>query len=296
MDKIAIILVAGGEKQNQCFWPSYNRAEAGTRHDLIVVHRNGLYLPKIDDKAERDHLILENKIFEEGELPNKAFGAYRYYFYKYQEDYDYFAFISDDVVIKSNGWLKKAIDMLKGYDSLGVVGTQIFNGGSKYPHSSHIRAPIWFGKKSVLSKMKWEFNTDHEGEMNLSEQVMQVGFAIAQVGNKINVAYDSLEPDHITQLLERKLRGEGTLLNPFSKDEDNRINEYLLQCLKKEGDDPSLFINSPYEHIGARHVIRDIEPFDGLVLDKSLQFLSDRDRKYLSSYSYGVNILCPVGP
>ena len=150
--KIAVILVAGTQKQNTCFFPSYYNAKISFEYDLIVVHRNMQYVPT-DIVNNNGQVIFENKIFSSGELEHKAFGAYRYYFNKYKTKYDYFCFISDDVVLKRNNWLEEIIFFLDYCKELGFVGSQIFNSlKGQYPHESHCRAPLWASKTESLKK------------------------------------------------------------------------------------------------------------------------------------------------
>src|SRR5689334_606484 len=110
--KIACIAILGSQKQNECFWPSYIQNASGLDHDLIVVHRNMLGVPD-SAKSESGQMILENKssISNGKELEHKAFGAYRHFGLKYANEYDYLAFISDDVVFQTAGWLFEAITM-----------------------------------------------------------------------------------------------------------------------------------------------------------------------------------------
>jgi hypothetical protein len=295
---VAVIIVAGSSKQNKCFWPSYYSAVPGIDHDLIVVHRDSMYLDSKKMFAPRDDrrklsIILENKRNPDGtELPHKAFGAYREYWNKYKDKYDFFAFISDDVVIKSDFWLLKAVCMLKGCDKLGFVGTQIFNGMLKqYPHSSHCRAPAWFSKSGCLKDIKWELNSDHDGEMRLANQFLDAGYFGAQIGNKFDVAYDSTEfskcfgGEHISSLMERHFDS-----NPAAKistDEAEKINKKLMKMLIDKDD--SIVIKSPIKHIGVRKLISQLQPFNGLVLDKGKEIA----KPYSRSFAFDISILEP---
>lgn len=285
---VAIIFIGGSPRQNECFWPSYNNAESGIDHDLIVVHRDMANVPFIENK--RGSIVLENKIYPHGELPHKAFGAYREYWNRNKNNYDFFAFISDDVIIKSNDWLSDAVAMLETHDKLGFVGTQIFNGDLKqYPHISHCRAPIWFGKSSAIKKIDWKFNSDHEGEMNLGEQFLAAGYFGAQVGNKIDIAYDAIDNqgfgdgDHVSSLMEKKL-GHG-LRDRFDKDERQKMRAELLSRLFASND--VMTIKSSHKHIGERKVISQLQPFNGLVFDKSHKIAAP----YIEKCPFGINIL-----
>lgn len=283
--KIGVIIVAGSKKQKECFWPSYFNAQAGIDHDLIVIHRNMQHVPELELNVK---VILENKIFKHGELPHKAFGAYRYFWYKYKDKYEFLAFISDDVIIKSDNWLLNSVKLLDNYDNLGFVGSQIFNGNlNQYPHESHCRAPLWFAKSSAIKKIKWEFNSDHDGEMRIANQFLESGFYGAQTGNKIDMGYDALENggkfkgDHISAQIEKYFNHN--LNDKFTIEEQNNINNKLVQMLVNAED--SITISSPFSHIGKRKLISQLQPFNGLIYDRSIE-LAKKDSKQLPFETY----------
>lgn len=247
----------GGDKQGVCFWPSYFNCIAGLNHDLILVHRNMLGVPE-NISNPYGQLILENKIINGLDVPHKAFGAYKFFFEKYKDSYDYFIFISDDVILKRDNWLLDIITSLNLDDKIGFGASQIFNGGTRYPHESHIRAPFWFAKTKALTETIWEFESDHDGEMKIGDQISNAGYLGIQIGNKISLGFDVLEPSHITQLLEQKYfpnkfpNGKYDIKEQdyFSENESILIND---------------IINSPYYHIGQQNVIKDLQPFDLLL-------------------------------
>jgi hypothetical protein len=287
--EVAVIIVAGSAKQNTCFWPSYNNIEHGIDHDLIVVNRNMQHVPS-NIKSPFGEVIYENKIRPSGELPHKAFGAYREYWNKYKNKYEFFAFVSDDVVVKSDGWLLEAILMLERSDKLGFVGTQILNGLQKqYPHPSHCRAPIWFGKSKCIKDIKWNFNSDHEGEMNLGKQFLAAGYFGAQTGNKIDLAYDALEYSnhfkghHICHIMEKQLGGNPAKKMSYEKREE--INEDLLE--KLENKDDSMIVKSPIPHIGSRKLVSQLQPYNGLIFDLSAEIAAP----FSDNFPFGIQIL-----
>jgi hypothetical protein len=282
---IAVIVVAGGERQNVCVWPTYYNCDAGVDHDLIVVHRNMQHVPSVFNV--RGNVIYENKCFPDGELPHKAFGAYRHYCEKYINDYEYFAFVSDDVFFKRDNWLLQACEMLDKYDKLGLVATQIFNGNcGQYPHPSHARAPIWFSKSSALKKIRWEFDSDHDGEMRIAYQFLVAGYFSAQIGHKIDFAYDADQKDHIAVLWERDKYGCNK--DKYSTEEIEQLDAFLTVRLL-ENDVSDLDIHSPFSHIGTRNVIRDLQPFDGLLYDNSVGLAVNYTR--VERHNFGTYIL-----
>lgn len=286
MKKVAVIML-GGNQQEELFWSSYNNCVSGYPHDLILIHRDYLGVPTTVRNPD-GRMIIHNKIVNGRDIPYRAFGAYRHYFYKYQNDYEYFVFISDDVVLKRDGWLKMVIDTLDIHEKIGFGASQIFNGHKKYPHESHLRAPFWFAKAEVLKQIEWEFNDDHDGEMKIGDQCTSVGYVGVQVGNKINLAYDATEQYHITQLLEQKYHPE---FHPFGKHSEFSPDLFAYYLTRL---DPDVIKNevivSPYSHIGEQNVFIDIEPFDGLIYNPSLEIA----KKYslVKEYPYNINVLC----
>lgn len=274
--KVAIIFLGGGAIQNDLFWPSFNNCFPGYPSDFILVHRNFQHLPLTINYKYDGKLILENKINNGEEVPHRAFGAYKNYWKKYQDDYDIFGFISDDVVIRRDNWLKDIVDIFKKYDKIGAISSQIFNGGKKYPHPSHIRAPFWFAKSEALKNIKWEFNNDHDGEMKIGDQIANAGYIIIQIGNKINFAYDSHEKNHITQLIEKKFFSKHELKNKFSKEE---TDDFFMNMIDKI-DLNKCIIKSPFKHIGVQNFLTDIEPFNYLIYNKCIDLV----RKYNLHY------------
>ncbi|KKN70796.1 hypothetical protein LCGC14_0426880 [marine sediment metagenome] len=288
--EVAIIIVAASGKQRKCFWPSYNAAEHGIDHDLIVVHRNREHLTS-DIENDYGKIIYENKIRPNGELPHKAFGAYREYWNKYKDKYEFFAFISDDVIIKTDGWLLEAVLMLERSDKLGFVGSQIFNGLKKqYPHKSHCRAPIWFAKSERLKDIKWNFNSDHDGEMNLGQQFLAAGYFGAQVGNKFDFAYDALEYSvhfkghHICHIMEKE-QFNSAPGKKISYEKREMINKKILGKLHKEDD--SVIVTSPIPHIGQRRLVSQLQPYNGLILDIG----SEIAKPYSDDFPFDIQIL-----
>jgi hypothetical protein len=286
MKKVAVIML-GGNQQEELFWSSYNNCVSGYPHDLILIHRDYLGVPTTVRNPD-GRLIIHNKIINGKDIEHRAFGAYRHYFYKYQNDYEYFVFISDDVVIKRDGWLKMVIDTLDIHEKIGFGASQIFNGHKKYPHESHLRAPFWFAKSEVLKQIEWEFNDDHDGEMKIGDQCTSIGYIGVQVGNKINLAYDATEPYHITQLLEQKYHPE---FHPFGKHNKSSpdLFTYYFNRLSEERILKEI-ITSPYPHIGDQNVFIDIEPFENLIYYPSLSIA--KKHSLVKELSYNINVLC----
>lgn len=285
MKKVGVVVLCGNRFE-ELFWRSYLKCIPGYEHDLIIVHRDYLGVPD-NLENENGRLILQNKIINGEDVPHRAFGAYRHFFYKYRDDYEYFVFISDDVVLKRDFWLKEIVDCFDSHEMIGFGASQIFNGHKRYPHESHLRAPFWFAKTKVLNKIDWQFDDDHDGEMKIGDQCAATGYIGVQVGNKINLGYDVMEPYHITQLLEQKYYPE---LHPFGKINGDIFRKYFESMSNKDILEEN--ITSPYSHINTQNVFIDIEPFDGLIYLPS----ASEAKKYnlCKTLPYNINVLCPL--
>jgi len=263
-ERVCVILLAATDAQNVYFWNSYNECTPGASHDLIVVHRNGMFLPS-NIKNKFGEVIFFNKINQKGEdIPHRAFGAYRHYFNLLKNNYDYFIFVSDDVVIRRDSWIKNILHDLNIHDKCGFGASQVFNGGKRYPHESHIRAPFWFAKTQYLNKIHWDFSSDHDGEMKIGMQLYSQSECFGvQVGNKLDLAYDSGELNHITQLIEKEYFSSKNLKNKFADNEIDYFKDKINLLNNAE-------IVSPFSHIGKMRVLHDIEPFAGLLFRESV--------------------------
>ena len=103
--------------------------------------------------------------------------------------------------------------------------------------------------------------------MRIGNQLTEAGFFGIQVGNKIDLGFDSCEHEHITQILEKSFFNK----NPFGKYENEELDFFEKQyALLTEDEIKNKFIFSPYTHIGKQNVFIDIEPFDGLLFKPSI--------------------------
>lgn len=292
MKEIAIIFVGGTPKQNEFWWPSYNSCSAGIKHDMILVHRNMQGVPShvptskyAENAILMENLMLEDKILPEGEVPYKAFGAYRHYFKKYASDYKYFAFISDDVYLRRQNWLKDVIEMFEKYPKLGMISPMLHN------NPSHARAPIWFGKTQCLNKVNWEFQDDHDGEMTMADRCVDAGYFVAQIGHKVDFAYDpdwdgyanprvcgSPQPN---QMIERIWFGDEHFKMYYSVEEIASLEKYKAMLFSESVSEEiaDLRISNNLQ-LQRWNVCFEIQPYHGLIYNKSLHIVKEEGYKY----------------
>ncbi len=98
-----LIIFLGATKKQETFWKYYHKHPAGRNHDIMVAYIDRSIIPEIRNTTGT--VVYENKIVNGKDIPHRAFGAYRYFFNKYKDSYKYFAFISDDVIIRCDNWL-----------------------------------------------------------------------------------------------------------------------------------------------------------------------------------------------
>lgn len=251
-----------GDSFETVLYKTYSELDVDISHDLIIVHRDGRGLiPDIINKNGK--VILENKIINGKDVEYRAFGAYRYFYSKYERLYDFFIFLSDDVYLKRDNWLDNIISVMYSNDKLGFGASQIFNGGKGYPHESHLRAPFWWAKSECLRKNDWIFKNDHDGEMKIGDQLTETGYFGIQIGNKLSLGFDASEKNHITQLLEKKYFPK---LSPNGKYVSDEYD--FFRSLYDSGFND--VIVSPYKHINEQNVCIDIESFNNLIYYPSL--------------------------
>ena len=286
--RVAVIALCG-LPFHDFFWGSYLRCSADFAHDLILVHRNGLGLPE----SIPESVIMENKIINGCDVPHKAFGAYRYYFNKHKDDYDIFVFVSDDVVLKRDGWLKDIVITLCKHDKIGFGASHIFSHRT-YPHPNHIRAPFWWAKTEALESIEWEFSDDHDGEMKTGDLLANAGWIGVQVGNKINLGYDVLEHNHIIPVVEKTYSPETYPYGKINHDHfqlfiDSLINQHPDPFHLDEYKDKSLEVWCPDPRICSKHIFKELFVFDQLLYDGSVQ--TAKQYGLVRDLGYGIYIL-----
>ena len=297
--RIAVIAVCGSKNQNLFFWPTYRALEPGIAHDLIVVHRNGSGLPP-DTSTVNAHgrVILLDKLLADGrDVPHRAFGAYRFAFSRHRSEFDLFVFLTDHTSLRRAGWLAEGVQLLALHPRLGFGASQLFNGNdgnaslrTRYPHESHVRAPgPLFVKRACLERIRWQFRSDHEAEMTFARKlVREAGCIGLQVGNKLNLGFDTLgDPpllpleearqrsnyQHVTHQLEARYFPNKRGIEPFHPSEFHFFEELLA---KREADGvpraaQAEVVISPFRHIGVQRVFYDLQPFNDLLYAPSLE-------------------------
>lgn len=292
-----LLIFLGVTKRQELFWKSYHTLSSGRNHDILVAYIDRNVVSPINNTSGK--VFYESKIINGKDIPYKAYGAYRYFFNKYKDKYTYFAFISDDVILRSDNWLQKCIEPLELYEKLGWTGTQVYSTISNcFPN--HCRAHIWFAKSEALSKINWKFKNDHDGEVLMAEQFRRVGYFGIQVGHQFDIAYDSLENgglgvgDGIISCFEKKFFPEKKLVDPFSGQEIKTFEKKIWGSICKN-DVAEWFATSPHPHIQEKNYITELQGLHGQIYVPSLSIA----RKYadvLENEALHINILKEYAP
>lgn len=288
--RIGVIFVGATTKQNEYWWPSYHRCIEKYHHDIILVHRDMDGVPSVigNENTIPDNIIYENKILPTGEIPHKAFGAYRHYFLKHFSKYDAFAFISDDVYLRRDNWLTDVVEMFDKYPKLGMISPMLHN------HPPHARAPIWFGRTECLKRVNWNFNSDHEGEMTMADRVVNTGYFVAQIGHKVDFAYDpfwdgnanprvvgSPQPN---QWIEKIWYGDKHFDEKYTDIEIGNLGKYIVKLMNEDGTDEEITDSriSPNLNNQRWNVCLEIQPYHGLIYNKSLHIVIKEGYKFIT--------------
>ena len=73
-------------------------------------------------------------------------------------------------------------------------------------------------------------------------------------------------------MLELKYFDQTHLRKKFTLDENEKLNNTFQRYLDNNDD---IYLTSPIKHIGKRNIITDIEPFDNLIFDKSVNIAKE---------------------
>ncbi len=286
--KILVLIVAGSPRQHDCILKSISKAESGINYDLLYITRNFNYFPRKLELKNIEKILFENKVMpdneksnflsvkKKNELKHKAFGAYKYYAYKYYNNYDYVICISDDVYIRRKNWLMDIINLFLRSNKIGLISNQIRNS------PRHVRAPfIAFNSNclSVLDKKDiWIFDSDHDGEQRIGEQVAEAGFLSVQLGHLFDLCTDYEWNNRGTELrygatpypyhiFEKKLTGNSSEDKIYTKQEINSIEEKIgtpnqMKNTNISISDQSLAETELYQKW---NVFYELQPFNNLI-------------------------------
>jgi hypothetical protein len=292
-----LIIFLGVTKRQELFWKSYHALTPGRPHDILVAYIDRTVISEITNKTGK--VFYESKIVDGKDIPHKAYGGYRYFFNKYKDQYTYFAFISDDVILRSDNWLQKCIEPMINHKKLGWVGTQNYSTVSGcFPN--HCRAHIWFAKSEALSKIKWKFKNDHDGEISMAEQFRRAGYFGVQIGHQFDIAYDSLENgslgvgDGIISCFEKKFFPEKKLVEPYSAKEINDFEKEVWESIIS-ADVSKWTATSPHAHIREKNFITELQGLNGQIYVPSLP-IARKHAEVLENPTLHIQILKEYAP
>ncbi len=106
---------------------AHDHYDPGMHCDLILVDNSSPHEEAVD------HMICSDVPFFQRENTYLSFGAYRYAYEKFGEDYDYFVFHEMDWAPAQHNWLRKLVEYWISDDQIGMIGNLIEMRGSSYP-------------------------------------------------------------------------------------------------------------------------------------------------------------------
>lgn len=169
---------------------AHKHYKPGMDYDLFVVDNTS------DDKSIDwvEQYCSENDVsFERRENMGFSFGAFRYAFWKYNSQYDYFLFHEQDFAPAKDGWLKEMFDFFHSEENVGAIGNCVEGPRSKlspeaegtyklYPElgdtTLHNLDQLAFVKTDILRKcierygwrlINWTPETDGDGSATINE-------------------------------------------------------------------------------------------------------------------------------
>lgn len=157
------------------------KIENGFDTDVIFVFN------ECSNMGEFEYILKQNgKLTKNGKIiieirPNKngSFGAYYDMFRKYVNDYDYFFFCEDDVLIYKENYIKDFIEFCDSDDSVGFVSLAPIHDGKHYPIHSGGGCGLTSKEKFLSANTMDEINNFNNNGINLPYQnllLMEVSF------------------------------------------------------------------------------------------------------------------------
>jgi hypothetical protein len=189
------------------------QCDPGVDVDLIVVNNDSGFQPGVDYLNGLDGKKLKKGIVRVFHRENygRSFGGYNYAFIKLREDYDYFIFTEDDIVIWQDGYAREGLNVLNKNPSCGFVAyqgvTKKFNDRS-VEDAIHVHGGVGMASTKVLNAVvercgclphagfsetqKYE-NIIEKGEVAFTNEIYKLGFQICELDHSLKMydfAYD----------------------------------------------------------------------------------------------------------
>jgi hypothetical protein len=207
--KFVVVVAVFHHRRIKRFVETFFNFDPGCDYDLYFVHNKFPHKNARENKIEQELKDISNLLFEtknkydnisiiERTNLGEDMGAYHHAKTLLLDKYEYFFFINELTVIKSNGWLKEFLDIFELMPNVAASGPQICSGMDGYHNEKWcIKSTYWAIRNSVLKNIVWKqplWRGNHDEisagwqEMKLIyPQVKNMGMNIYQVGTGFNL-------------------------------------------------------------------------------------------------------------
>jgi hypothetical protein len=150
-------------------------------YDLFIVDNSSPYKPWLKEIKKYEHETRENTGF--------SFGAYKYFWDKYGNNYDYILFHEQDVAPCKKGWLDELFYKFHLYTYVGAVGMNVMFDKEIYPEDGkkeihYLCGAFYFTSKKVLNECELPieygkgFDSGTYNEMHFVQGMLEKGYKI----------------------------------------------------------------------------------------------------------------------
>lgn len=192
------------------------KCDPGCDVDLVIINNDCGYIPGNKYLDELDGKELKRgkvRIFHR-ENYGRSFGGYNFAFMKLREEYDYFIFTEDDIVIWRDGYASNALEIMISNANCGFVAYQgIARKFKNLPlsESIHVHGGVGFSSTKVLNTVVSNFgllphatlnssqsydDIIEKGEVAFTNAIYKLGFQIEELNHNVKMydfAYDIIK-------------------------------------------------------------------------------------------------------
>lgn len=188
--------------------------DPGVETDVVIVNNDVNY-----EKGNAFLNLINDEKIHSGKIRilhrenyGRSFGGYNYAFEKFKNEYDYFIFTEDDILINGDGYAKKAIDVFESEESVGAVAYQSTStqnsDGRIGQEFIHIHGGVCLSSARMLGELYDKCGmlphcTKNEsqryddilekGEVAFTNKIYKIGYKLININEKLyEYAYDQM--------------------------------------------------------------------------------------------------------
>ena len=152
---------------------SLHNLDVGIDCDLLIVNHDIESSQVYDYLSALEGVQLKNGIVKILHRPiiskDLSFGSYKYAFYKFENEYDYWFFTEDDILPLRENYVKEMIDIIEGDSLVGFVAALTFNKvhtfsfdeegyiktvGTSWSHPPHAHGGVGLTTTKILQNLR----------------------------------------------------------------------------------------------------------------------------------------------